>query len=248
MILIKSDYDIEQIKKACAVWKQAKKAIYDFAKVGTSLKAIEQLAKKVIEKDNKAICAFKDYNGFKGEICISVNETVVHGVPNDYVIKSGDIISFDIGVDLNGYICDSAFTITFDCDAETEKLNEVCRQSLYEGIKKAVKGNHVGDISNAVQTYVESNGFAILRNFGGHGCGIKLHEDPMILNYGKPGTGAKLVPGMVICIEPMVLIGSNEYFIDKDGWSVKSVNRKNTSHWEHMVWIKEDGYEILTED
>ncbi len=248
MILIKSDYDIAQIKKACAIWKQAKQAVLEFAKVGTSLKDIEKLVKKIIEKDDGAICAFKDYNGFMGEICMSVNSTVVHGVPSEYIIKKGDIVSFDMGVNYNGYICDAAFTMTFDCDSETEKMNEVCKQSLYEGIKQAVNGNRVGDISNAIQTYVESNGFEILRNFGGHGCGIKLHEDPMILNYGKPGTGSKLVPGMVICIEPMVLIGSHEYFIDKDGWSVKSVNNKNTSHWEHMVLIKEDGNEILTED
>ncbi len=248
MIFIKNNNDIENIKKACEIWKKTKKEIINFAKIGTNLLDIENLAKEIIEKNN-AKCAFKDYNGFKGYICISVNETIIHGVPKSYTIKKGDIISFDIGVDYNSYICDAAFTIEFDCDELTSKMNKICYNSLLEGIKFATKEYRIGDISFAIQKYVEENGFEVIKNFGGHGCGIKLHEDPIILNYGKPGTGPKLKEGMIICIEPMVMIDSDKYEISKnDNWSVNSINKKNTSHWEHMILITENGNEILTKD
>lgn len=246
MIFIKSEYDISQIKIASNIWKKVRDAIIKEAHIGTNLLYLESLAKKIIN-DNLATPAFKGYGGFKGEICISVNECIIHGVPKDYNIKKGDIISFDIGVNYNNYICDAAFTICFDSDNETIKVNEVCKESLDEVIKILRPGIRVGDISNFIQEFVESRGFFILRDFGGHGCGIKLHEDPIILNYGEKSTGIELVPGMIICIEPMIMIGSNEYYIDKkDKWSVISKNKKNNAHWEHMILITENGCEVLT--
>lgn len=245
MIFIKSEYDISQIKIASNIWKMVRDAIIKEASINTNLLKLEQLAKKIITENN-AIPAFKGYGGFKGEICISVNDCIIHGVPSDYNIKKGDIISFDVGVNYNNYICDAAFTICFDCDEETIKMNKVCYDSLDE-VCKIIKPNiRVGDISNFIQEYVESRGYHILKDFGGHGCGIKLHEDPIILNYGKKSSGSKLLPGMIICIEPMIMIGSDEYYIDEDKWSVKSVNKKNNSHWEHMILITDDGCEVLT--
>ena len=247
MIYIKSQYEIEQIKKACTVWKKIREAIFLEAKVGVSLKWLDDLAGK-IAIENGCICPFKGYNGFLGNICISVNEVVIHGVPSNYKIKDNDLITFDVGTSYNGYICDAAFTIIFGKNQEAELINKVCYESLLEGIKQVKPMNKIGDISFSVQQYVEKKGFKILKDFGGHGCGKKLHEDPLILNYGKKNTGHTLLPGMVICIEPMILTDDASYYIDKDdNWSVIAKNKKLTCHWEHMVLVTENGHEILTE-
>ncbi len=246
MIYIKSSYDIENIKKTCKIWIWVKKKLYDFIKEGKSLIEIDSYAKDLIESKN-AFCTFKNYNGFEGNICLSVNEVIIHGVPTKYTLKKNDILTLDIGITYNGYICDAAFTIIIGNNEEAIKLSEVCYESLLKGIEQVKPGNKIGDISFAIQNHVEKNGYFILENFGGHGCGIKLHEDPIILNYGKKNTGPILKEGMIICIEPMIMIESNEYFIDqKDKWSVKSKNNKMTCHWEHMVLVTSDGYEILT--
>lgn len=247
MIFIKSKYDIEQIERASTVWKKVRDDFFKFVKSGISLKELDLRAKSIIESNN-CKCAFYKYNGFPGNICISVNDVVIHGIPNDYVLKNGDIVTFDVGVDYNTYICDAAFTMVIGKNEEAEKINKICYESLMEGIKKAIPNNYVGDISNAIENFVTKNGYKVIQDFGGHGCGKKLHEDPMILNYGKPKTGAILKPGMVICIEPMILTDRNEYYIDeKDKWSVISKNHKLTCHWEHMVLITNQGNKILTE-
>lgn len=247
MIFIKSQYDIEQIERASTVWKKVRDDFFKFVKAGLSLKELDLRAKTIIES-NGCKCAFYDYNGFPGNICISVNDVVIHGVPNNYILKDGDLVTFDVGVYYNSYICDAAFTIVIGKNEDAEKINKICYQSLIEGIKHAIPNNYVGDISSAIENFVTQNGYKVIRDFGGHGCGKKLHEDPMILNYGKPKTGSILKPGMVICIEPMILTDENEYYIDKkDKWSVISKNHKLTCHWEHMILITNEGNKILTE-
>lgn len=246
MIYIKSQEEIDNITKACDVFKQVRQALIQNTKPNKSLKELDQLAKRLI---NSYECdtPFHNYRGFPGYICISVNDTIIHGIATDYKLKDGDLITYDVGVSYKGYICDSAFSYILGRNEQAEKISKVCLNSLYEGIKQIKPNNRVGDISNAIQTYVESNGYFVLEDFGGHGCGKMLHEDPIILNYGKPNTGPLLKKNMVLCIEPMILTGSNEYYIDKDRWSVKAVNKQLTCHWEHMVLVTENGYKILTE-
>lgn len=248
MIYIKSNYEIEQIKKACSIWKEVRDKLTSFIKEGVSLLEIDEYARKLIEDDNGCKACFHNYNGFPGHICISVNDVVIHGVPTNYKLKYQDMVTCDIGVEYNSYICDAAFTVIIGDNSEAQKISDVCYNSLIEGIKQVKPNNTIGDISHAVQNYVEANGYKVILDFGGHGCGKKLHEDPIILNYGNKGSGAKLRPGMIICIEPMILTDNNAYYIDrKDNWSVISKNHKLTCHWEHMVLVTEDGCEILTE-
>lgn len=248
MIYIKSEFDISNIKKACDIWKFTKNELIKYIKEGISLNQIDEFARNIIESKG-AICTFKDYYGFKGNICLSVNDVVIHGVPSEYILKNKDMLSLDIGVTYNNYVCDSAFTVIIGENEEAEKINKVCYQSLLEGINQIKPGNKIGDISNAIQTYVEKEGYHILPDFGGHGCGIKLHEDPIILNYGTRDSGPILREGMIICLEPMILTGLSDYYIDKkDKWSVKSKNKKLTCHWEHMILVTKNGYEILTLD
>lgn len=248
MIYIKSEYDINNIKKACDIWKHTKSELTKYIKEGISLNQIDEFAKQIIESKG-ATCTFRDYHGFKGNICLSVNDVVIHGVPSEYILKKSDMLSLDIGITYNNYICDSAFTIIIGENEEAEKISKVCYESLLEGISKIKPGNKIGDISNAIQVYVENENYHILKDFGGHGCGIKLHEDPMILNYGNKNSGPTLKEGMIICIEPMIMTGSSDYYIDKkDKWSVRSKNGKLTCHWEHMILVTKDGYEILTLD
>lgn len=246
MIYLKSNYEIEQIKKACSVWKKVRQALIENAAVGKSLIELDELARKVtIEND----CAtpFHQYRGFPGYNCISVNDVVIHGVPTNYKLKDKDMVTFDVGVAYNGYICDAAFTVIIGDNVEAQKINDVCYKSLIEGIKQIKPGNRIGDISNAIEQYVVSNGYYILEDFGGHGCGRKLHEDPIILNYGAKNSGPIIKPNMVLCIEPMILTEDASYYIDKDKWSVIASNHKLSCHWEHMVLVTDEGYEILTE-
>ena len=248
MIYIKSNYEIEQIKKACSIWKEVRDKLTSFIKEGVSLLEIDEYARKLIEDDNGCKACFHNYNGFPGHICISVNDVVIHGVPTNYKLKYQDMVTCDIGVEYNSYICDAAFTVIIGDNSEAQKISDVCYNSLIEGIKQVKPNNTIGDISHAVQNYAEANGYKVISDFGGHGCGKKLHEDPIILNYGNKGSGAKLRPGMIICIEPMILTDNNAYYIDrKDNWSVISKNHKLTCHWEHMVLVTKDGCEILTE-
>lgn len=250
MIIIKTKQDIEKIKEAVAIWKKVRTAMYDFVKVGVSLKEIDALAKKIIE-ENGATPAFYNYGGFPSNICLSVNETIIHGVANNYVLKDGDSISIDVGVLYKDHFCDAAYTIIVgNASEEAKRISEVCYNSLMNAIK-IIKPNVTTniDIACEVQDYVESNGYEVIRNFTGHGCGNNLHEDPIIPNYRSNFFRKELlVPGMVICIEPMIMTESNKYVIDDENkWSVYAKNKKLTSHWEHMILIKEDGCEILTD-
>ncbi|MEF9984977.1 MAG: type I methionyl aminopeptidase [Malacoplasma sp.] len=247
MIYLKNSYEISEIKKACSIWKKVREDITSFVKIGVSLIEIDSLVKS-LEKKYDFTCTFYNYNGFPGNICISVNDVVIHGIPTSYKLKNKDLVTFDIGITYNKYVCDAAFTLIVGEETlETKKINEICYQSLMKGIAEIHPNKRIGDISNAIQIHSERNGFKVIKNFGGHGCGKHLHEDPTILNYGEPGTGAKLVPGMILCIEPMLLTDSDDYYISSDKWSVVSSNHLLTCHWEHMVLVTSDGYEILTE-
>lgn len=246
MIYLKSDYEIKEIKKACEVWKKVKQVLLENTTPGKSLIELDELAKKVTI-ENGCSTPFHQYRGFPGYNCISVNDVVIHGVPTNYKLKDKDIVTYDVGVAYNGYICDAAFTVVLGNNLEAQKINDVCYNSLMEGIKQIKPNNRVGDISNAIEQYVTSNGYYILEDFGGHGCGRKLHEDPIILNYGAKGSGPLLKPNMVLCIEPMILTDDASYYIDKDKWSVIASNHKLSCHWEHMVLVTQDGCEILTE-
>ncbi len=213
---------------------------------GITTKKLDEIAEKFI-KQHDAIPSFKGYNGFRGSICASVNEELVHGIPGDRVLKEGDIISLDIGANYRGYHGDSAWTYPVGSIApETQKLLEVTEESLFIGLKEAKPGERLSNISHAIQTYVESNGFSIVREYVGHGIGQNLHEDPQIPHYGPPGKGPKLKPGMVLAIEPMVNAGSRYVKTLGDNWTVVTQDGKMCAHFEHTVAITETGFEILT--
>lgn len=247
MIFIKSDAEILKIRKACDVWKKIKVALEKHIQPNVSLKELDLISRK-ITLENNCNSPFHNYKGFPGFNCFSVNEVVIHGVAIDYKLKEFDIITCDIGVSYEGYICDAAFTVVIGNNQKALKINQVCKDSLYESLKYIKPNNYIGDISNAIETFVKRNGYYVIKDFGGHGCGRKLHEDPIILNYGMPKTGPRLRQNMVICIEPMILTNSDEYYISKkDNWSVIAKNHELTCHWEHMVLVTEKGYEVLTE-
>ncbi len=191
--------------------------------------------------------AFKGLYGFPASICTSVNEQVVHGIPGTRRLKAGDIISIDVGAEVNGYYGDAAATFPVgEIDAEAARLLEVTRESLHKGIEKAVAGNRLSDISHAVQTYVEKHGFSVVRDFVGHGIGSKMHEEPQIPNFGPPGRGPRLEEGMTLAIEPMVNEGTYEVRILKDNWTVVTMDGKRSAHFEHTVAVGDGAAEILT--
>lgn len=247
MIIIKSAFDIVQIKKAVNIWKDVRTAMYESAKIGVTLKELDQIANNIIRKSG-AIPTFYNYQGYKANICTSVNEVIIHGVPDNYKLKDQDLLSIDVGVTYNNYVCDAAYTIVIGTNHEAEVISKVCYDSLLAGIKAAIPGNTTGDISHSIEKHIISHGYEILKDFTGHGCGKKMHEDPLIPNIGIPKTGVKLVEGMVLCLEPMIMIENDQYIISKkDSWSVIAKNKKLTCHWEHMILITKDGCEVLTE-
>jgi len=198
-------------------------------------------------KDNKGEPSFLNYNGFPASLCISVNETVVHGFPSDYVLKEGDIVSIDCGVKYKGYHSDAAYTYPLEgVSEEVLQLLNRTYDSLFKGIDQARVGNRIGDVSYAIQSYVEQFGYGVVRELVGHGVGKALHEDPEVPNYGKRGKGPKIVAGMVFAIEPMVNLGTKKVVQEKDGWTIRTSDRKPSAHYEHTVAIHEDRTEILT--
>lgn len=194
-----------------------------------------------------AIPSFLGYDGFPAALCISVNDTVVHGFPSDYHLQDGDIVSVDCGTYYKGYNGDSAYTFPVgNIDEETRKLLQVTKQSLYLGIQKAVAGNRVGDIGHAVQSFCESHGYGVVRELEGHGIGRKMHENPGIPNFGKPGRGAKLIEGMTICIEPMINMGNKGVYCARNGWEIKTSDHKKSAHYELTVVVRKGAPEILS--
>ena len=247
MIIIKSPREIELMKKAGEVVGKVFIALKGNIKPGMSTQDVADMAEKVI-RDNGAYPTFLNYSGFPGAVCVSVNEEVVHGIPSKKrILRDGDIVSVDVGATLDGYIGDACRTYPVGiCKENALRLIEVTKQSFVEGVKYARPGNHLGDISHAIQVYCESKGYSLIRDYTGHGVGSHLHEDPYIPNYGPAGVGPILKEGMTLAIEPMVAEGGFAVRIMKDGWVAKTRDGKLSCHYENSIVITKDGYEILT--
>jgi methionyl aminopeptidase len=187
--------------------------LIETAKAGVSLITLDQKACDLIQQ-KQATCSFYQHEGFPGHICISVNEQLIHGIPTDYKLKDGDLVSFDVGVTYEKHICDAAFAIIIGHNEKAEHILQAANESLMNAIKLAKPGNYIGDISAAIEQTAQAHGYEVIKDFGGHGCGIKLHEDPIILNYGEPHTGTRLIKNMTLCVEPMLMTDSDRYIID----------------------------------
>ena len=213
---------------------------------GVTTKELDALAETFI-RDHGAEPAFLGYNGFPHSLCISVNSVVVHGIPSDYTLKEGDIVSIDCGTKYKGFFGDSAYTFAVGQVSEAaERLMQTTRQSLFEGIGKALAGNRVGDIGAAVQRYVEEYGYSVVREMVGHGIGSRLHEKPDVPNYGRPGQGKQLAEGMVLCIEPMINEGGRGVYMERDGWTLRTADNRNSAHYELTVVVRKDKAELLS--
>lgn len=247
MIKIKSQEEIEIMREACRITRDALKVVEDSIKVGVSTKELDQIAYDYI-KSQGATPSFKNYSGFPASICASVNDTIVHGIPSkDIVLKEGDIISIDVGAKYKGYHGDAARTFPVGkIDAKVKRLIKITEQSFFEGIKDLKSGAFVGDISHRIQTFVEKNGYSIVRELVGHGVGKQLHEDPMVPNFGKAGSGPRLNANTVIAIEPMVNMGDRNVVFYPDGWTCKTRDGLPSAHYENTVLITDSGVEILT--
>ena len=246
MIIIKNGHDLEAMRQACRITAAARALAGEMVRPGVSTKEIDKAVHDYIVAQG-AKPSFLGYHGFPASTCISVNSTVVHGIPNNYVLKEGDIVTVDVGAYYKGFHGDCA--ATYPCgtvSAEAEKLIAVTKQSFFEGIRFATRGHRVSDISHAIQTYVESNGFSVVRSFVGHGVGAQLHEDPEVPNYGAPGRGPRLLPGMTLAIEPMVNVGTYEVRVLKDGWTSVTADGKLSAQYENTVLITDGEPEILT--
>ncbi len=251
MILIKTKKEIDKIRRSNEIVAETLQLVKSYVKEGITTKELDKIAEDYI-LSNDATPAFKGYSQggslvFPGTICASVNEEVVHGIPGERVLSNGDIISIDVGVIKDRYYGDAAITVAVgEISEEKKKLMEVTEKSLYLGIEQAKVGNSIGDISAAIQEYVESNGFSIVRALCGHGVGKKLHEDPQIPNYGKKGTGPRIKNGMTLAIEPMVNAGTYEVTVAGDGWTVLTKDGLPSAHFEHTIAIINGKPEILS--
>ena len=246
MVIRKTPREIALLKEAgrivALVHQELKKSIVS----GITTKEIDKLSEKIIRQYG-ATPSFKGYQGFPGAVCVSINDMVIHGIPGHQKLKNGDIVSVDVGACYQGYHGDSAWTYAVgEVSDEAKRLMKVTEEALYEGLKQAKPGNHVGDISAAIENYVRKNGYTSPEDYTGHGVGTSIHEDPMVPNYGKYGHGPLLKPGMVIAVEPMVHAGKKEVKVLKDGWGVVTADHSLAAHYEHTIVITEDGYEILT--
>jgi methionyl aminopeptidase len=245
-IYYKSLEEIELIRESSLLVSKTLAEVAKIIKPGVTTLSLDKLAYEFI-KDHGAIPAFLNYGGFPNSLCISPNEQVVHGFPNDHVIKEGDLISVDCGVIKNNYFGDSAYTFSIgEVDAEKQKLCKVTQECLNLAIEKAVVGMRIGDIAFAVQNHAETNGFGVVRELVGHGVGVKLHEKPEVPNYGKRGSGIKLEEGMVIAIEPMINAGKAGVKFWSDGWTVTTIDNKPSAHFEHTVAVKKGKADVLS--
>lgn len=246
MIILKSEREINYMRDAGRIVAQTLAELKKAVHPGITTQELDQIAADFI-KGCGAIPSFKGYYGFPGNICTSVNEQVVHGIPGLRKLKNGDTVSIDIGAVINGYHGDAAITLPVgEIDSEVQRLLDITEQSLYRGIEQAKAGNRLSDISHAVQAYVEENGFSVVRDYVGHGIGRSMHEDPQIPNYGNPGHGPRLKTGMVLAIEPMVNMGTYAVKTLEDDWTVVTTDGKCSAHFEHTIAITAQGPEILT--
>ncbi len=246
-VIIKSEKDIEGIREAGRIIKKLFEELKSFIKPGMTTEEVNFFIERFI-KDFKAEAVFKGYRGYPAASCISINEEVIHGIPGKKRIKEGDLVKIDVGVRKNGYIADAAYTFEIgEVEPSKKKLVEITKKALKEAIKKARAGNRVGDISSTIERIAKENGFDVIREYTGHGVGLKLHEEPMIPNFGKPGVGRKLEAGMTIAIEPMLVMGTWRTEVGRDKWTVITQDRKPSAHFEHTVLIKDGNPEVLTD-
>jgi methionyl aminopeptidase len=246
MIYYKTEEEIKLIKDSSLLVAKTHAEIAKYIKPGVTSIFLDKIAEEFIN-DNGGKPAFKGYNKFPNTLCVSPNEEVVHGIPNDKPIKSGTVLSVDCGVLKNGFYGDSAFTYEVgETKEDFKNLLKVTRDSLYKGIEQALIGNSIGDIAFAIQSHVENNGYSVVRELVGHGIGRNLHESPEVPNYGKRGKGLKLKSGLVIAIEPMVNYGNKDIFQLSDGWTIKTRDMLPSAHFEHTVLVKNDEAEILS--
>jgi len=236
------------MRTVCRMTARVRDTLAERIAPGVTTLELGELARTLIEEQGSR-SAFYGYHGFPGQICVSVNEEVIHGIPAPRVIQAGDIVSIDTGVCFEGFIGDTAVTVAAgEIDEEKRKLLDVTQEALAAGIAQAVPGNRVGDVSYAIQRYVEAAGFSVVREFVGHGIGRDMHEDPQIPNFGRPGKGPKLKPGMTLAIEPMVNAGSGKVVVLEDGWTAVTRDRRPSAHFEHTIAVTPGKPEILTVD
>jgi len=246
MLYLKTDEEVGLLRESNLLVSRTLAELASLIKPGITTLYLDKIAEAFI-RDHGATPAFKGYGGFPNTLCTSVNDEIVHGIPSDYILKEGDIISVDCGVILNGWYGDSAYTFPVGrIKDDVKRLLEYTRASLEEGVKEAVAGRRVGDISNAVQTMAESGGYSVVRELVGHGLGTKLHESPEVPNYGKQGSGPKMEKGLVICIEPMINSGKKETLQMNDGWTIKTADGKPSAHFEYAVAVDKGKADVST--
>lgn len=247
MIVLRTAKEIDAMRKACVISAEALQIAGEAVKPGITTYEIDQIAYRYIKKQG-AEPNFLNYNGYPATACISINDEVIHGIPSKTrVLKEGDIVSIDLGAKIDGYNGDNA--ATFACGIISDEAKRLCdatRESLYKGIEQAVAGGRIGDIAYAIQSYCEERGFSVVREYTGHGVGTNLHEDPSVPNYGTPGRGQRLLPGMTLAIEPMINMGTKAIKCLPDGWTVKTLDGKLSAHFEHTVAITKGEPIILT--
>ena len=246
MIYYKSEEEIDLIRESSLLVAKTHANLAGLIKPGVTTLALDKIAEEFI-RDNGGVPAFKGYNGFPNTLCMSPNDQVVHGIPNDISLNNGEILSVDCGVVMNGYYGDSAFTYQVgEVSTKLEQLLRVTKESLYKGIEMAIVGKRIGDISSAIQSYAESFGFSVVRELVGHGIGKNLHESPEVPNYGRCGTGSLLKEGLVIAIEPMINMGERKIMQHNDGWTITTIDNKPSAHFEHTVVVRKGKAEILS--
>lgn len=246
MITIKNEKEIELMREAGYMVSKTHKYLKDFVKPGITTRELDRLAEEYIRKMG-GVPTCKGYEGYPATLCTSVNDEVVHGIPNNYKLKNGDIITIDMVIEYKGYQGDAAWTYAVgDISDDKKYLMEHTKKALYEGVKMVKPGNRIGDISNAVEMYAKAHKLGVVKELCGHGIGTEMHEDPDVPNYGKAGTGPRLKEGMVICIEPMLNLGTADIYMLDDGWTIKTDDGKPSAHYEHTILVTKDGYEILT--
>lgn len=247
MIVLKTERELSVMREACKISAQALQLVGNAVEPGVTTAELDALAEKFIRSCG-AVPNFKNYEGYPATACISINNEVIHGIPNKHrVIKAGDIVSIDLGAKFDGYNGDNA--ATFACgeiSEQAKRLIDTTRESLYKGIAAAVVGGRIGDIGHAVQQYAEERGFSVVREFVGHGVGTELHESPEVPNFGTPGRGIRLMPGMTIAIEPMINAGKEKVKVMPDGWTVLTQDGSLSAHFEHTIAITPEGPQILT--
>jgi methionyl aminopeptidase len=246
MIEIRTAKEIELIRSSNILVSETLAEVAKWIKPGVTTDKLDSIAEEYI-LSHGGVPGFLGYQGYPKTLCTSVNSQVVHGIPNSYILKEGDIISVDCGAIKDGFYGDSAYTFAVGkIDEEKRKLMEITKGALYKGIEMAVEGNRTGDIGFAIQEFCETNGFSVVRELVGHGLGRKLHEPPEVPNYGRRGKGVKLKAGMVICIEPMINLGRKEIVQEADGWTIRTADRKPSAHFEHAIAIQKGEAEILS--